>query len=152
MDFPSKLKILREMLGINQTELGKIVGLNQGVISFLEQGKSNPSKTLKKYLEYRWPDIFGEGAQDDLEPNKKVPHSIVIHKFQQKDLAWDINFKLLKLEDINPDALEEVKQFIQFKIGTYDRRIRERREEDRPTYDKKERRSDTDRRRASGED
>lgn len=58
-EFRDNIKNLRKTLGYTQIEFGKIIGVSQQVLSDLENGKSNPSKTLVKYLEYRFGDKMG---------------------------------------------------------------------------------------------
>jgi hypothetical protein len=71
--------------------------------------------------------------------------------FQQKELAQNVNYELLKLERLRPDALIEVKDFIKFKIAMYDRRQGERRQHDVSDFDPgDERRSGQERRKAVG--
>ena len=41
--FGEKIKILRENLNINQTELGKAVNMTQRKVSYIERGKYEPS-------------------------------------------------------------------------------------------------------------
>ena len=43
MTFGEKIKSLREVAGINQTELGKKVNMTQRKISYIECGKCEPS-------------------------------------------------------------------------------------------------------------
>jgi len=81
----------------------------------------------------------------------KQPHFIESPVFQQKELARDVNYELLKLERLRPDALIEVKDFIKFKIAMYDRRHDERRKNDATDFDpNEERRSGLERRKAVG--
>ena len=43
LSFGEKLRILREEKGINQTEFGKLTGMSQRKISYIECGKYEPS-------------------------------------------------------------------------------------------------------------
>lgn len=54
MDFSKRFYLLRKSLPLTQTEFGKLLGLTQQTISGLESGTKNPSKTLLRYLEYRY--------------------------------------------------------------------------------------------------
>lgn len=43
MTFGEKIRLLREEKELNQTELGKAIGMTQRKISYLENGKYEPS-------------------------------------------------------------------------------------------------------------
>ena len=43
MSFGEKIRELREDMGLNQTELGKALGITQRKISYIECGKYEPS-------------------------------------------------------------------------------------------------------------
>jgi transcriptional regulator with XRE-family HTH domain len=155
MEINKKIKLLRKDLGLSQTEFGKIVGLSQNVISDIERGRANPSKTLVAYLKYRYGYIFSD--LKDIEEAREIAASgkqrycLESTLFQQKELARDVNYELLKLERLHPDALIEVKDFIKFKIAMYDRRQGERRQHEATDFDPgEERRSGQERRKAVG--
>jgi len=150
MDFSAKIKQIRRSTGCNQTEFGKIVGLSQQAVSDLEKGRKKPSKTLVALLKYRYSDIFFDENKDQvfikgyeifsekkisdrLVLNNKPPYTVIINHFRQKNLAWDINYKLLCLESFNPEELKDIEDFINYRISKYDRRSGEdRRKEDTP--------------------
>jgi len=46
MPLVNTLKVQRAKLGINQAELGKLVGVSRQTISLIERGDYNPSITL----------------------------------------------------------------------------------------------------------
>jgi hypothetical protein len=67
------------------------------------------------------------------------------------EFAGDILYGLLKLGQFKPEALQEVSDFIKFKIAMYDRRHGERRRNDASDFDPdEERRSGQERRKAVG--
>ena len=74
MEFKDKFKLVRKSLGLNQTEFGKAFGLSQRVISDIETGKSNPSKTLREYFIYRY------GDKIPPEASKSSPGSAISGK------------------------------------------------------------------------
>ena len=47
-------------MGYNQTKMGEILGLTPQGISEIERGTNRPSKTVVKYLKFRYPNIFDE--------------------------------------------------------------------------------------------
>lgn len=158
MEFPPNFKKLRMDLGLNQTDYGKIFGLSQRVISDLEKGKSNPSKTLLAYLKYRWGHIFSDRHEDLLQKKQlsHFEHEKVIRGFKNKDLAKDINVDLLKLEEIEPGKLREVHAYIKGMIvgimpeyGS-ERRDGTDRRQSKENYIGDERRDGMDRRKNTG--
>lgn len=46
MPLKNKLKEFREALGVNQQEMGKLVGVSRQTISLIERGDYSPSVTL----------------------------------------------------------------------------------------------------------
>lgn len=50
MTFGEKLRLLREEMELNQTELGKAVNMTQRKVSYLENGKFEPSMEDLKAL------------------------------------------------------------------------------------------------------
>ena len=135
MEFGLRLKKLRKTIGYTQTEMGRFLGLTASAMSDIERGVNKPSKTLVEYMKYRYPEVFGDHvvepsfdlkgpkllvdeSQKGLEENiGKLPHEDLVKHFRQADLAWEINWDLLKLEMVSPAKLEEVKQFIKFQLS-----------------------------------
>ena len=70
MPLLNRLKTYRSKLGINQTELGKLVGVSRQTISLIERGDYSPSVTLAlklaKICQVSVEDIF-EYEEDDTE-------------------------------------------------------------------------------------
>jgi len=56
------------------------------------------------------------GIANDTQDDAGFTHSDLVMLFQQKDLAMRVNLELLKLEKINPDTINDVLEFIKFKI------------------------------------
>jgi len=65
MEFKILLKRLRKHIGLNQTQFGNIIGKDQKDVSELERGKRGPTKTLVKYLEYRYGNMAKWGIEGD---------------------------------------------------------------------------------------
>ena len=51
-----KVRNVRKQLGLNQTEFGELMGIEQSTLSDIEKGKSKPSKTFYAYFKYRFLD------------------------------------------------------------------------------------------------
>ena len=53
LSFGEKIKALREDLDMNQTELGKLVGMTQQKLSYIECGRCQPSlEDIKAFCNY----------------------------------------------------------------------------------------------------
>ena len=52
----------------------------------------------------------------------EIEHVGIVRRFRNKNLAKAINEKLLALESMNPDELQEIEDYIRFKMDKYDRR------------------------------
>lgn len=50
MPLVNQLKVHRARMGINQTQLGKLIGVSRQTISLIERGDYNPSVTLALQL------------------------------------------------------------------------------------------------------
>jgi len=131
LEFKDKLVSLRKSLGYKQKDFALILGLTPPHLSEIEKGKKNPGKALLAHLKFRYPEVFDEGGQSpapamvgepvaefNAKPTGKLPHEDLVKHFRQADLAWEINWDLLKLEMLKPDELEEVKKFIKFRLST----------------------------------
>lgn len=76
-----------------------------------------------------------------------LSHELIIKKFKQRDLAKDINWKLLKLENIDPQELNEIGDFIEYRtLKAIERR--QRKENINPIQSDDDRRSGQDRRKS----
>lgn len=62
------LKVQRAKLGINQGELGKLVGVSRQTISSIERGEYNPSITLVLKIA----DIFGVSVEEIFSYKEEV--------------------------------------------------------------------------------
>lgn len=157
LDFDAILqRIEQEKEGIKPGEWAKRIGVRPNIVSNVH-GKIRQKPSLEyivavsmatgRSVDYY---LFGEASTDSIF---YIPaHSGMIECFKQKDLALEINWNALKLEGIKSEALTEVNDFIQFKIGSYDRRQGERRMRDARDQipGGGDRRAGMDRRRASG--
>lgn len=125
------IKLLDSKRGI-ATKLAEAIGKKGSFFSEIKRGKSVNSMHLKAIEIVFGPKKMLELMATDSNSHKELPpNHIVVGKFQQKNIAWSINHKLLRLETLNPEELQEVKDFIQFKIGKYE----ERKGDDRRTSD-----------------
>ena len=83
MEFPERLKKARERRGLNQTELGNILGVSPQTVQLWEAGKTMPRHkridTLAKQLGVRsqWL-IFGQGSMSESGPDEMVMHDTEI--------------------------------------------------------------------------
>lgn len=71
MPLNNRLKEYRAKINVNQTEMGRLVGVSRQTISQIERGDYSPSVTLAlkiaKVLEVRVEDIFSYEEDDDDE-------------------------------------------------------------------------------------
>ena len=71
MPLNNRLKEYRARINVNQTEMGRLVGVSRQTISQIERGDYSPSVTLAlkiaKVLEVRVEDIFSYEEDDDNE-------------------------------------------------------------------------------------
>jgi transcriptional regulator with XRE-family HTH domain len=125
MDSCDRLKIARSHLGFTQEKLAKTIGLNQANVRDLESGKVKISTLHALALEYKlhinaeWLLTgHGEMFQKDVGHTDiaSPAHEELVSYFQNKKLARLINENLIKLEQIKPEALKEINNYIKFKI------------------------------------
>lgn len=71
MPLNNRLKEYRARINVNQTEMGRLVGVSRQTISQIERGDYSPSVTLAlkiaKVLNVRVEDIFSYEEDDDNE-------------------------------------------------------------------------------------
>lgn len=71
MPLNNRLKEYRAKINVNQTEMGRLVGVSRQTISQIERGDYSPSVTLAlkiaKVLDVRVEDIFSYEEDDDNE-------------------------------------------------------------------------------------
>ena len=71
MPLNNRLKEYRAKINVNQTEMGRLVGVSRQTISQIERGDYSPSVTLAlkiaKVLEVRVEDIFSYEEDNDHE-------------------------------------------------------------------------------------
>jgi len=153
--FSKRLLSLIKKAGDNNKSFAQAIEISENsATNYLKKGRiPEPdilvriAKRYKKSIDWLLQDLFDEVPKEEIS-HEAYPCLVLIEHFQQRMIASDINFDLLKLEKIRPEALQEVSEFIKFKIGMYDRRVNgERREEDIPDLiPEEDRRSGQDRR------
>jgi transcriptional regulator with XRE-family HTH domain len=133
-------RINKEKEGFKPGEWAKKVGVSPNVVSNVH-GKIRQKPSIEyiiavavatgKSVEYF---LFGDDCDETSQRSSvsgKPPHTVIVDRFQQKKLAWDISYKLLWLESFNPKELKDIDDFINYRISKYDRRSGEdRRKED----------------------
>jgi transcriptional regulator with XRE-family HTH domain len=156
-----RLSYIREKLKMSVRQFAEIVGLTAGNISNLENHKYNPrltslveiSKQLGLSLDWLV-NGYGEPFRANLLAEgyphtnaRKPPHSIIIEKFKQQDLAWEITNNLYRLEQANPESLRELNELLEFKLQKLAGRVEyDRRQSQRRTVEDKDRAPDEERR------
>jgi DNA-binding XRE family transcriptional regulator len=133
-----RLKLLRERLDITQQAMGKCVGLSKANIRDLESGKVKISTLHALAFEHvlnvnsvwllngEGQMFIGEKDETGTDSNRNVlnyddkiesEHLKLIKQFKNKELAKNINSKLIKLESIDPDELEDIDVYIDLRIS-----------------------------------
>lgn len=155
-----RIAFIRAKAELSQQDFGEKLGITKGNVSCFENHKYEPSfKILVQILEQyhispNWL-IFGKGniyrEENSVELSKtteKQPHSLIVSRFKQKDLAWQINWDLILLEKLDPNELREIHDFINYRISKLEKREGDRRQKDDPEAipGGKDRRSGEDRR------
>lgn len=119
-----RFKRVREDKNLSQEEMAHSLGIKQGSISKIENGTNKPSTTLIKLfcliynINEQWL-MTGKGeiyaTQNDQQPYRliKTSHEDLVSKFENKELAEDINQRLLELESIDGSQLLVVKGVIE---------------------------------------
>jgi len=127
-NFPERLKVLiKERLNITQTAFCIKIGISQGYLSMVLSGERGPSAELIAGLYYHYSKYlhwiltgespgFDEGVGLDVFKvkeqitsfDKKLKHKDIISRFKNKDLAKEINIKLLELESLNESELKYI--------------------------------------------
>ena len=108
-----RFKQFRKELKLNQTEFGKLVGLQQGSIADLERGKANISETIKKVLaseknlNINWMET-GEGEMFKLNSKRKeLPESLKVENLDLMNLK-DVLLMVKKLQEENSRLKDEL--------------------------------------------
>ena len=123
-----RLVYVRKKTGYTQKELAKALGITARTVQRYEKDAScltvNIATELSSLCEVAltWL-LTGEENNDTSKlPIKhqdlsgKIPHEELIKYFEQQDLAWEINWDLLKLEKIDKSELQEIKKYIKFRL------------------------------------
>lgn len=81
MKIGEKIKLLRKSEGLTQKEFGNRFGISYQVVSDIELGKSKPSKTLIRFLEFRYNEKFSNEQAKSPRQEQKLPEGI--HQYAQ---------------------------------------------------------------------
>jgi len=133
-----RLKQYRISKGYKVLEFSRMLDISQGSLSGLENNKSKPSaETLANLVLHTDIDLkwlltgdglmfINEGDETSTDSNRNVlsyddkietEHLKLIKQFKNKELAKNINSKLIKLESIDPDELEDIDVYIDLRIS-----------------------------------
>lgn len=100
MDFGTRIKQLREFVGLSQNELARRAGIAQSSLSYLESGSKSPSvETLLRIcnaLGITLADFFGQ---------------------ESSDIPADLRQLLREAEDLTPDQRKKLIEFIKSMKG-----------------------------------
>jgi hypothetical protein len=99
-----------------QAKLAKSIGKQSNFFSEITRGKPVNALHLKAIeIVFGYQKVIELLSMDD-NGVKRLPHPLLVLRFLQEDLAYEINRSLIELEKIEPTALEEVLEYIKFKI------------------------------------
>ena len=126
----SFIELLDSKRGV-QAKLAKSIGKKQSYFSEVKRGSPVNAMHLKaigivfgyeKVCELlgipiinTTPTIKVENSNQEIPPNNPA-HSEIVNYFKQKDLAKEINWNLIRLENVDPESLKEIDEFIKFKL------------------------------------
>jgi len=129
-DFSDRLLHLMALLGFKKRERGKFansIGISAGYFSEIINLKTGPSFNLIFGISKIYPDIntnwlvtgCGEPFLSDVKTSEKqecdvldIEHIGLVRKFKDKELALEINWDLLRLEELDPGSLREIRGYI----------------------------------------
>mgnify|MGYP001595998996 FL=1 len=125
----SRLKKIRVALGFTQREWASKLNISEVVsVSRWENGTRQPNYTILSILantyniNLHWL-LTGHGEmfqKDAGHTDTASPaHEELVCYFKNKELARLINENLIKLEQIKPEALKEINNYIKFRILWY---------------------------------
>ena len=107
----SRIKELRQALGLSQREFGERLGVSRDVISNLEYGRSQPKEVFIRHLCQQYgvnepwlTDGMGPMFGQDGEPNKRLEEAAAIFRRlcpALQDYALEQLRQLVKLQDDN---------------------------------------------------
>ena len=117
-----RIAFLRIKNGFTLAQLSEKTGISRGNLSGLESNKFDPSvKTIVKLIELfnisaDWL-LFGKENSEPNSVNKIIiEHQDIVKKFQNSEMAKEINENLLKLESIDFNGFEEIHRIIKMKL------------------------------------
>ncbi len=109
MDFPKKLKSLRQEKGISQTELAKAINVSQSAIGYWERGEKKPSvdALTKIAMFFRIPLIELIGY-DDIYFN--IHHKMSPERFNalENKIALDLFYATQEGKNLNEGKLKKI--------------------------------------------
>lgn len=127
--FSERLRsLIKDRVKATQNEFCKTVGITQGYLSMVLNGKRGPSADLiiGIYLNYgehfdwllKGDESKQEGSKDKSCNITKViiEHQDLVKRFKNPEKAKEINEDLLLLEDIDKDGVDEVHDIIKMKL------------------------------------
>lgn len=110
MTFAERLKTTRQQKGLNQSQLGELVGVTNKAVSLWECGVTHPPKaTMVKLAEalqvnYAWLNI-GQGfptvTAEAESKQKKIQESTYVYKASDKRKLEDIELCIKHIRDMN---------------------------------------------------
>ena len=95
----TKIKAMRQALGMNQVKFGDTIGISQGFLSDLEKGSKTPSKSLSLLLKKLYQD-------QDVKFEKKV--LLINETSSQSTSQNDLKVKYITLMEEHVKCLSEV--------------------------------------------
>ena len=122
----SRLKIIRETLGLTQREWASKLNIN-GVVSVSrwENGTRQPNYVILSILantyniNLHWL-LTGQGEMFQSSaaqtPTEIPSQTDLVQYFKDRELARLINLNLIKLEQIKPEALERINEYVKLEI------------------------------------
>jgi transcriptional regulator with XRE-family HTH domain len=135
MALGNRLKIIRKELKFSQSEMAKRLKIATSTYQYYERGERDAyASTLINLTAYGvnsdWlltgsGDPFtvdGSAINNNDLADIKPSHPSIITKFKQKDLAWEINWSMLKLESEDPEELKEIHDFINYRISKIEKK------------------------------
>ena len=121
----ARIKKARQYAKLTQPKLAELVGVSRRTLVNYEKNASNAAvATVQKIaIVCEVDDVWlltGRGEMFKSETvqglsGSRPPHADLVELFDQQDLAWDINWELLKLEKVDKKELYEVLKFIKFR-------------------------------------
>jgi transcriptional regulator with XRE-family HTH domain len=106
-----RIKQIRKINGLNQKEFANLIGISQGTLSDIENGKCNPSAEtllslkMKYSVDINW--LLLGNSDLSVQSNKEIFNASLV----SEELELIFIFR-----DLNPDNQNEIIEFIKLKI------------------------------------